>query len=165
MADKVTKKGSSTRNRSAGHSFEQMVARELKPIYPDIATSRQCNTLRDGQKVDLCNKDEFRVGRLPYNFQLKNVCGGLNYSGIHGEMPTDLPHIGNIVVHNYTVRKKLKTGGVRFETKGIYAFMTFRDCERLLAYRKGFELLLEHIDVLSPEDKSEVEAQLKQIGL
>lgn len=156
---------SNTRNRTAGHNFEQMIARELKPIYPDIATSRLCNTHRDGQKVDLCNKDEHHNGRLPYNFQLKNVCGNLNYTITHGAMPTDLGHVGNIVVHNRTIRKELSTGGVRFETTGTYAFMTWRVCERLLAYRKGYELLLEHIDALSPEDKLVVERQLQLIGL
>lgn len=156
---------SNTRNRTAGHNFEQAIARDLKNIYPDIATSRLCNTHRDGQKVDLCNKDEHTHGRLPYNFQLKNVCGNINYSKLHDTMPSDLPHVGNIIVHNYTIRKELSTGGVRFETIGTYAFMKFRDCERLLAYRKGYELLMNHIDALDPETKLEVQRELTAIGL
>lgn len=164
-ADGKPRRTNGKRNLSAGKSFEQMLVRELTTIYPDIATSRACNRHRDNQKVDLCNKNEPKNGRLPYNIQCKNTTGGVNYLQLHGLMPQDTPGIGNIIVHNYTLRKDLANGESRFETAGVFAIMQYRDMQRLLAYRRGYELLLEHIDALSPEDKKEVQDTLTHIGL
>lgn len=163
-ADGLPRKTNGRRNKNAGNALEQMIVRELKAIYPDIATSRLCNRYRDGQKVDLCNKDESIHGRLPYNIQCKNTSAGVNYLQLHGIMP-DTPNVGNVIVHNYTLRKDLAGGGSRFETAGMFAIMQYRDMQRLLAYRRGFEILLEHIDYLSPEDKKEVQQELTKIGL
>lgn len=164
-ADGKPRKTNGKRNLAAGKSFEQMIVRELTPIYPDISTSRLCNRYRDNQKVDLCNKNEQKNGRLPYNIQCKNTTGGVNYLQLHGLMPQDTPGIGNVIVHNYTLRKDLANGDSRFETAGTFAIMQYRDMQRLLAYRRGYELLLEHIDALSPEDKKEVQEQLTKLGL
>lgn len=153
------------RNINAGHDFEQAVASDLKVIYPNIATSRACNRVRDGEKVDLVNKDELKHGRLPYNFQLKNVCGGVNYLGIHVTMPRDLPHVHNVVLHNYTIKKTTSTGKTQFVTAGTFAIMNYKDLRYLLKIRKAYEILSDRIDALPPAVKEEVENEISKLEL
>lgn len=155
----------SKRNINAGHDFERAVVNDLKHLFPNIATARDCNRTRDGEKVDLVNKDELKHGRLPYNFQLKNVCGGVNYLGIHIAMPRDLSEVHNVVIHNYTIKKTTKTGSSRFVTAGTFAIMRYKDFRSLLRYRRGYEVLLERIDALPLEVKIEVERELNKLGL
>lgn len=153
------------RNRNAGHDFEEAVVIDLRPLYPYIATARGCNRHRDGEKVDLVNRDELKHGRLPYNFQLKNVCGGVNYLGIITLMPRDLPHVHNVVLHNYTIKKTTKTGTSRFVTAGTFAILQYKDFKQLLKYRRAYEILQERIDALPLDVKKEVEQALNKLEL
>lgn len=152
------------RNRTAGHTFERMAAQQLAIIYPNIGTSRFYNQARDGQKVDLCNKDEAVHGRMSENYQCKNVKGTVNYHRLLAEMP-DIAGVENVVLHNYTEAKVLKNGKTQFYTKGIYAILKYPFLIWLLRYRKGYEILRKNIDAMDPETKAEVEQQLEEIGL
>ena len=122
-------KGSS-RNRAAGHSWERRCAIILRELgYEDVKTSRDCSRLRDSQKVDLCNADEDKSGRLPYNIQ----CKTLNSSAPYHRLLKELEERNgrrqvNVVVHKMTK----KTAGGRFDGIGEYAIMNLDDFYRIL---------------------------------
>ena len=106
------------RNRQAGHKFELDVRNMLiEAGYPHVVSSRSASRLRDAQKIDLVNADEFTQGRLPFNIQCKNTCGGVNYHKLLDELPKDGQM--NVIAHNRTV----KTAGGKFVTKGQYAIL------------------------------------------
>ena len=122
-------KGSS-RNRAAGHSWERRCAIILRELgYEDVKTSRECSRLRDSQKVDLCNADEDKSGRLPYNIQCKTLNSSAPYHRLLKELEE---HNGrrqvNVVVHKMTK----KTTGGRFDGIGEYAIMNLDDFYRIL---------------------------------
>lgn len=116
----------SNRNRREGHEWERQCVKALKDLYPDIATARLCNRYRDGQKVDLVNKDESISGRLPFNFQCKNLASRVDFVEVLSEMP-DIPGISNVILH-----KKTKKVGTKFVTEGKYAVMYLPDFFELL---------------------------------
>ena len=125
-----TKKRGSSRNRSAGLGWERTCAKNLRELgYLDLKTSRECSRLRDSQKVDLCNSDEDKSGRLPFNFQCKTLNSTANYSKLLKELEE---HNGrkqiNTVIHKMT--KKTQSG--RFDAVGEYAIMNLDDFYRIL---------------------------------
>src|SRR5690606_31765541 len=132
------RKTNGKRNRYAGHELERRVVLEFIELgFPHVCTSRSENQTRDGQKVDIVNRDEVTNGRLRYNLQCKNTTSCLPYAKLLNEMPKGGPEI-NVIIHNHT---KQSEGG-RFVTKGQYAIMTkegfyemVRDIER---YKKAF---------------------------
>ena len=130
-------KGSS-RNRAAGHSWERRCAIILRELgYEDVKTSRECSRLRDSQKVDLCNADEDKSGRLPYNIQ----CKTLNSSAPYHRLLKELEERNgrrqvNVVVHKMTK----KTTGGRFDGIGEYAIMNLDDFYRILKLLKVNDL-------------------------
>ena len=122
-------KGSS-RNRAAGHLWERRCAIIFRELgYEDVKTSRECSRLRDSQKVDLCNADEDKSGRLPYNIQCKTLNSSAPYHRLLKELEE---HNGrrqvNVVVHKMTK----KTTGGRFDGIGEYAIMNLDDFYRIL---------------------------------
>ena len=122
-------KGSS-RNRNAGFSWERLNAKRGRDIgYENLKTSRECSRLRDSQKVDLCNADEDKFGRLPYNIQCKTLNSSAPYHRLLKELEE---HNGrrqvNVVVHKMTK----KTAGGRFDGIGEYAIMNLDDFYRIL---------------------------------
>ena len=130
-------KGSS-RNRAAGHSWERRCATKLRELgYEDIKTSRECSRLRDSQKVDLCNADEDKSGRLPYNIQCKTLNSSAPYHRLLKELEE---HNGrrqvNVVVHKMTK----KTAGGRFDGIGEYAIINLDDFYRILKLLKVNDL-------------------------
>src|SRR6266436_233495 len=151
-------KTNGARNKNAGHSFEREVVKILKDIgFLYAATSRAESRSRDGKKVDIMNSEEHKNGRLPYNFQCKNLTAKtkLEYYKLLAEMPSGSEI--NIVLHNRTV----KTTGSRFLTKGQYAVMNMEDLFKLVQQiqnlKKGFELLNTYFDSIPAEDKNKVE--------
>ena len=130
-------KGSS-RNRAAGHSWERRCAIILRELgYEDVKTSRECSRLRDSQKVDLCNADEDKSGRLPYNIQ----CKTLNSSAPYHRLLKELEERNgrrqvNVVVHKMTK----KTTGGRFDGIGEYAIMNLDDFYNILKLLKVNDL-------------------------
>ena len=115
----------SSRNRTAGHSWERICAKKLREIgYEDLKTSRECSRLRDSQKVDLCNGDEDASGRLPYNVQCKTLNTTAPYSKLLKELEefNGRNHI-NVVFHKMTKR----TEGGRFSPVGEYAILNLND--------------------------------------
>jgi hypothetical protein len=105
------------RNKAAGWSFETEVVKILKEIGFDHATlARMESIARDRAKVDIMNREEGKNGRLPWNFQCKNMSGAikLEYYKLLGEMPKG-DEI-NIVLHNRTEKQVGKN--IRFVTKG-----------------------------------------------
>lgn len=114
-----------SRNRTAGHNYEKDIARILREIgFKHTVTSRSENRSRDGQKVDLCNKDELVNGRLPYNVQCKSAADSLNYIKLLGEMPDCSTNMCiNVVLHRKTVKSK----GGKFMVKGEFAILSQKD--------------------------------------
>ena len=45
--------------RKKGHAFELAIAKDLKPMYPFVGTSRNNNRALDALKVDLVHTDPF----------------------------------------------------------------------------------------------------------
>ena len=96
-------------------------------LFPNIVTSRSESRSRDNIKVDLINFDEYKNGKLPFNFQCKNSCRGVNYYNLFKSMPDD--EAINCILHRYT--EKSKTG--KFITKGEYAILNMSDFINLLS--------------------------------
>lgn len=120
-------------NRTAGHKFETDIAEELRGLGFEYAvTSRSENRSRDNAKIDIVNRNEFRNGRIPYNFQLKSVTDyphtsgkaeKIHYKKLLNEIELEEGLI-NVVLHRHTVRKP---GGTKFMVQGEYAFLHKRD--------------------------------------
>ena len=51
----------SSRNRTAGHRFELFIAELLRPIFPNVLTSRNESRTKDAQKIDLCNTGDWQI--------------------------------------------------------------------------------------------------------
>lgn len=118
------KKRGSSRNRNAGHDFEKAIAKKLREElgFVHVVTTRSESRGRDGQGIDLMNKDELVNGRLPYNIQCKNSCERVPYFQLLRGLPAGTGSI-NVVLHKFTEKKP----GGRFDTKGYYAIMDMDD--------------------------------------
>lgn len=66
--------------KQKGNRFEQLVARVLRPIFPDVATARERDRWLDGQGVDLVNT-------YPFLIQCKHVERGLDPHKVLADMP------------------------------------------------------------------------------
>jgi|SRR6187551_465777 len=145
------KKRGNKRNARVGGDWERENRDDFHKVgYPHVVTSRGESKSRDGQKIDLINKDERVNGRLPYNVQSKNSCAIINYDKIFrggaktvkikrtGEnkkiaVPgmSCVPGVYNVILHKYTrkVLRERKTGGHEevFETVGRYAILPYDD--------------------------------------
>lgn len=122
------------RNRSVGHQTERLLATKFREIgFPHVVTSRSESRSRDNDKVDLINKNEAVVGRLPYNVQSKNSVKPVKYALLLDELPK-IEGITNVVVHRQTV----KTGN-RFMTKDDFAILYLDDFFKLIKKLKEYE--------------------------
>lgn len=84
VSDPVHKARGKKRNVRAGGSYERECRDDFRKIgYSHLVTTRSESKSRDGQKIDLMNKDEHLNGRFPYNVQCKNSCGIINYDQIY----------------------------------------------------------------------------------
>lgn len=120
-----------SRNRDAGHKWERDCAKMLREIgYEDVRTSRECNRLRDAQKVDLCNSDEDTNGRLPYNIQCKTLSSSAQYSKLLRELDENNKDksVINVVFHKMTQKS---TSG-RFLPVGEYALLNLKDFYKMM---------------------------------
>lgn len=115
----------SKRNRTAGHAWELKCAELLKKYFPFLVTSRSESRSRDNQKIDLINKDEYKNGKCPYNFQCKTTANTLNYSKVFKVMPKEEGI--NVILH-----KQTKKAGTNFMPVGQYAIMNLQDFLTLL---------------------------------
>lgn len=164
-------KMSGPRNKNAGYVFENEVKELVIALgFPHAVLARVESVARDRDKVDIMNKAEFKHGRIPYNFQCKNISSGtkLNYQQILDVMPKG-DEI-NIVLHNHTVKQHTKTKGqVRFVTKGQYAITNMADMFKLLQQiqnlEKAYKILHDYFDSIPEQDKAKVAQQLEALGL
>lgn len=127
----------SNRNRTEGHRYEIEEARLLREsgLFPHVVTTRSENRTRDGQKVDLINKDEITTGRIEYNFQCKSSAQLIPYPQLLSEMP-QVDGIMNVVLN-----KQTKRAGTRFRERGRYVIINRDDFQSMMKYRRGFEIL------------------------
>jgi hypothetical protein len=128
----------SNRNRSVGHSWERDTVKLLREIFPNIATSRACNRLRDSQKVDLVNADESVHGRLPYNFQCKCLTGNVDLEKLLKELPV-IPQITNVILHRKTKKIVTKSKKAIFKVTGEYVYMDFEAFVNILRTLKTLQ--------------------------
>lgn len=106
------------RNRTAGHKWERTCAKRLREAgFTHVVTSRAESKSRDDSKVDLMNKDEYKNGRLPYNFQCKSTTQNTNYYKLLKELPQGSPEL-NIILHEKTEKR-----GEKFVKVGEFAIM------------------------------------------
>lgn len=143
-----------SRNRTAGHNYERETIDNFKKVgYPHTVSSRSENRTRDGEKVDLCNHNELKNGRLPFNVQCKTTCGKLSkkqvlgesnlaYEKVLGEIEL-IEGITNVVLNKKT--KKSEKG--RFIPKERYAFLYEIDFFKLIEernkFQKAYEILVD----------------------
>jgi len=156
------------RNKNAGYVFEREVVDILKTIGFEHATlARMESTARDRSKVDIMNVSEGKHGRLPWNFQCKNLSSAikLEYYKLLDEMPKG-DEI-NVVLHNRTEKEIGKN--IRFVTKGQYAILDmagfFKILQQAQNLEKGFRLLHEFFDCLPKEEQASISTQLTKLGL
>jgi hypothetical protein len=122
------------RNRAAGHSYELEIATAFRAAgHSHVVTSRSESRSRDNMKIDLINKNEGKVGRLPYNVQCKNVAGKLQYHKVLGELPKD-PGVTNVVLH-----KQTQWVGTRFVVRDKFAIMYQEDFFELVKELKALQ--------------------------
>lgn len=125
----ITTRRGSSRNRHAGHKYERDIVKLLiEAGFPHVVSSRSENRSRDNAKVDVCNKDEFRNGRLPYNLQCKTIAGPVPYTKLLDEIEK-YPDYINVILHRFTK----KSAGGKFMVKGEYAIMSQEDFMRVIA--------------------------------
>jgi 3-methyladenine DNA glycosylase AlkC len=113
----------SNRNRSAGHSYERTIVKELKELGFDVVTARSESRNMDNKKVDVFSP----LGvdnSLPFYVQCKNSKSRPNYHKILNEMPDDrVP----IILHRQTHKVNTK-----FVTDGDYVIMKKEDFYNLI---------------------------------
>jgi len=158
-----------SRNLTAGHNYERETIDNFKKVgYPYTVSSRSENRTRDGEKVDLCNHNELKNGRLPFNVQCKTTSGNLAYEKVLGEIEL-IEGITNVVLNKKT--KKSEKG--RFICKERFAFLYERDFFQLIEernkYKKGFEILKKFLDFADGEirtpDTETTYKELKSLNL
>lgn len=115
----------SNRNRTAGNNWERSCVNSLKEIFKYIVTSRSESKSRDDQGIDLINKDEYKHGKVPFNFQCKSTASKADYPTLLSTMPDDVPPV---VLHQY----KRKSQGGKFVTKGEYVILKYDDFVELI---------------------------------
>lgn len=152
------------RNKNAGHAWEREVVKMLKEIgFEHVVTSRSESKGRDAQKVDVINKDEGKNGRLEWNIQAKNLSKVAIYTKLLSELPQEGPEI-NVIFH-----KQTKKSGERFVTTGTYALLKLTDFLSMMKKNRYFDelykIVLENIDYVPDEERPEIEARLKKLGL
>ena len=82
----------SNRNRDAGHKYEREVLKKLKPLFPDIDTSRNESRKLDALGVDFCNT-------RPFNFQCKLSINKPSYDVLER-----MPEGKSVVIHGHVVK-------------------------------------------------------------
>lgn len=158
------------RNKNSGYVFEVEVKDLVKDYlgFPNATLSRMESITRDREKVDIMNQQEGKHGRIPWNFQCKNVANGVKllYPKILDEMPKGEEM--NIILHNHTV-KEYTGSNIRFRTRGQFAITYMDDMFKLLKrvqnLEKGFALLNEYFDSISKEEQAIVALKLEALGL
>ena len=141
MEEQQEKKKGSSRNKTAGSNWERLIAKKLRELgFNDIKCSRECSRLRDSKKVDLCNADEDKNGRFPFNIQAKSYNTHVKYAKLLKELED---HNGrnqvNVVFHKLTE----KSIGGKFMPKGEFAILNLDDFYKIIAQLKVCEELLE----------------------
>ena len=141
MEEQQEKKKGSSRNKTAGSNWERLIAKKLRELgFHDIKCSRECSRLRDSKKVDLCNADEDKNGRFPFNIQAKSYNTHVKYAKLLKELED---HNGrnqvNVVFHKLTE----KSIGGKFMPKGEFAILNLDDFYKIIAQLKVCEELLE----------------------
>lgn len=117
------------RNKRAGSQHERDEVLRHKKYFHNVATTRACNRKRDGDGIDVCNQDEYEVGRLPLDISCKSSTkAALSYVKLIEEMAAGRI---KVILH----RRTKKSEGGRFMTKGEYAIME----------REGYEQFLQHV--------------------
>lgn len=152
------------RNRVAGHSYELEIAEAFRQAgFEHVVTSRSENRSRDVQKVDLVNKNEVKVGRLPYNIQCKNCVGKLPYQKLLSEMPKE-DGIINVVLH-----KQTEKANTRFITRDKFAILYQTDFLTMVSvldkYKKAYQLMSDYFDSIPDDEKVAVHKELQKLGL
>ena len=106
--------------KQKGNRFEQLVARRLRELFPNVRTSREVNKWLDGQGVDL-------VETYPFQFQLKHVERGLDPNAVLEKMPeTD-------GMYNVLLWKRNR--------KGTLVVMTIEDAEEIAYMLKNERII------------------------
>ena len=140
MEEQQEKKKGSSRNKTAGSNWERLIAKKLRELgFHDIKCSRECSRLRDSKKVDLCNADEDKNGRFPFNIQAKSYNTHVKYAKLLKELED---HNGrnqvNVVFHKLTE----KSIGGKFMPKGEFAILNLDDFYKMIEHISNMEKVL-----------------------
>lgn len=152
------------RNRTTGKKYEILCINLFKNIgFKDVVSTRAANRLRDGEGIDITNRDELKFGRFPYNVQCKNTTDHVKYHHVLQRMPV-LKGVVNVILHKFTSNKgKDNTSGM-FVTQGFYAIMKKQDFLQIVAERLELEQLRKMFSYLTPEELKEIDKRSKTTG-
>lgn len=95
--------------KQKGNRFEVAVARMLRPLFPNVQTSRLMNKWLDGQGVDL-------VETYPFYIQCKHVERGLDPHAVLEHMPST-PGMYNVLLWKRNRKTTLVVMSVEDATK------------------------------------------------
>lgn len=155
MEEQQKNKKGSSRNKVAGSNWERLIAKKLRELgFHDIKCSRECSRLRDSKKVDLCNADEDKNGRFPFNIQAKSYSTHVKYAKLLKELED---HNGrnqvNVVFHKLTE----KSIGGKFMPKGEFAILYLDDFYKMIEELEGlrkFKRVREALKQLEEDEDS-----------
>lgn len=165
-----------TRNQVAGSKWERLIAQLLRNtgLYPHASTTRSCNRARDGQGIDLCNRDEASHGRMKDDIQAKTTSATPNIESIllgikeHDTMDERMP----VIFWRKTGKESAGWNKGKFMEKGQFAACFLEDYINLLKCRAAAEILLPHkqelIDAVrktNPGAAVDIETKLKILDL
>jgi len=155
------------RNRTAGHAWERMIAGWLRGMgFKDALCSREASRLRDNQKVDLCNGDEDKNGRLPYNIQAKCLSTTAAYPKLLAELTecNGRDRQINVVFHRQTERTEQKNRTI-FKTKDDFAILYLNDFMDMMKMCEAFKVQNDYMEFVPDDEKVRLEERLKEIGV
>jgi len=120
----------SNRNRSAGHSLERLIVRELKELGYDAVTARAESRNMDNRGIDIFSPP-YCSNPLPVHIQCKNTVINPHYEDLLTSelLPNDKP---TVVVH-----RKTKKANSRFVTQGDYVIIKKNDFYNLIKKTNG----------------------------
>lgn len=159
------KKTNGRRNKSAGHDWEQEIARILreKKLYPHVITSRQGNRSVDAMGIDFVNREEHINGVMEDTISAKSYARSLNYSELLDRLrDCGRPH--PVIFHKQT-RRSLK--GNRFHERGMYAITDMDTYLHLMACKRVVQGLVSKLKVNNGHElsKKEIIHVLETLGL
>jgi len=164
--------GKPNRNRNAGHQWERDICiffNKYSNLLPTVGSARNLSKFYDDNKVDIVTENMSEMDNMLLAIQAKTTTNTISYpkllSVIRDRLKDPLRRdLIPIIFHRQTEAK-----GTRFYERDRFASLYLSDFmsifTKMLAYKKGYELLNKYFDSIPEEDKKPVGEELENIGL